>query len=264
MKKIMAFVLTLALVLAIPAFGFSGLGTDTVSGATIVSPALNPAVTSVTVSPAAATVTQGSTKQLTAAVVVVDGAAQTVSWTSTSSKVTVSGTGLVTVAADAPVAVYTLMAISTVDASKTGISTITVIAPVPVLTNLTAYNAALTAKVQTSFTTPSWTVYQTVVAANVVTTANTQAQVDAATLAIKTAQGSLVSAPVVTNPNDCDNIKDHHSSDQNDQDNDQNDQDNDQDKGDNSQKHHEQNNKGNHEDHNNGNHNDHGSDDGEQ
>jgi hypothetical protein len=58
--------------------------------------------------------------------------------------------------------------------------------------DLTAYNAALAAVVQADYTPVSWTTYQTVVAVNVVTTSNTQAQVDTATANIVTAQGNLV------------------------------------------------------------------------
>lgn len=61
---------------------------------------------------------------------------------------------------------------------------------------LAAYNAALLAVNEADYTTASWTTYQLVVTANVVTVANTQAEVDAATLAITTAQGSLATATV--------------------------------------------------------------------
>lgn len=59
--------------------------------------------------------------------------------------------------------------------------------------DLTAYNTALAAKVQADYTVATWTAYQVVVAANVVTMANTQVEVDAATAAIVAAQGDLVS-----------------------------------------------------------------------
>ena len=62
----------------------------------------------------------------------------------------------------------------------------------PVVTDLTAYNAALALVAQTAYTPASWTTYQVVVAAHVVTVANTQAEVSAATTAIKAAQASLV------------------------------------------------------------------------
>ena len=89
-----------------------------------------PVVTSVTVAPATATVVRPGTQQLTATVVVVGGAAQTVTWTSSDTgagaKVTVNATGLVTVAPGAQAGDYTITATSTVDATKSGTSVITV------------------------------------------------------------------------------------------------------------------------------------------
>ncbi|WP_186893220.1 YDG domain-containing protein [Acetobacterium malicum] len=87
-----------------------------------------PGITSVTVAPNAATVAQGQTQQLIATVEAVGGAAETVIWTSsdTEGKVTVSDTGLVTVAEDAIAGNYTITATSTVDQAKSGTSTITV------------------------------------------------------------------------------------------------------------------------------------------
>ncbi|WP_336776388.1 S-layer homology domain-containing protein, partial [Paenibacillus sp. MMO-58] len=89
-----------------------------------------PAVNSVSVSPNSASVEQGSSKQLTATVDVVGGAATTVTWTSSdaSSKVAVDGTGKVTVESDAAPGDYTITATSTVDSSKKGTATITVTA----------------------------------------------------------------------------------------------------------------------------------------
>ena len=66
--------------------------------------------------------------------------------------------------------------------------------------NLTAYNTALAAVTESDYTIASWATYQTVVIANVVTDQNSQTEVDAATLAITTAQGNLVldiTAPVI-------------------------------------------------------------------
>jgi hypothetical protein len=57
---------------------------------------------------------------------------------------------------------------------------------------LTAYNAALAAVTETDYTAESWTAYQAVVSANVVTVTNTQTEVDEATTAITSAQSSLV------------------------------------------------------------------------
>lgn len=67
--------------------------------------------------------------------------------------------------------------------------------------DLTAYNAALNAAKQANYTTTSWTTYQTVVTANVVTPDSTQTVVDAATAKIVAAQKNLVytAAYVVTN-----------------------------------------------------------------
>ncbi len=62
----------------------------------------------------------------------------------------------------------------------------------PVEADLTAYNAALAAVVEADYTAESWTKYQLVVAANVATAENTQAEVDAATAAITAAQADLV------------------------------------------------------------------------
>ncbi|MDQ7093938.1 Ig-like domain-containing protein [Desulfosporosinus sp. PR] len=60
-----------------------------------------------------------------------------------------------------------------------------------VTADLTAYNAALAAVNQADYTADSWTAYQAVVAANIVTTANTQTEVDTATANIKAAQKDL-------------------------------------------------------------------------
>ncbi|MFC3803947.1 S-layer homology domain-containing protein [Cohnella sp. GCM10012308] len=92
--------------------------------------AVAPAINSVSVSPSSASVAQGGSKQLAAAVTAVGGAADTVLWTSSDAgnKVTVDGTGNVTVAADAAPADYTITATSTFDSSKKGTATITVTA----------------------------------------------------------------------------------------------------------------------------------------
>ncbi|SIR18276.1 S-layer homology domain-containing protein [Paenibacillus macquariensis] len=73
----------------------------------------------------------------------------------------------------------------------------------PEVADLTAYNATLAAVVKADYTQESWTIYQTVVLANVVTAANTQRQVNAAIAAIQAAQKALVKveAPVVTEAN---------------------------------------------------------------
>ncbi|MBC3889174.1 hypothetical protein GH810_12705 [Acetobacterium paludosum] len=59
-------------------------------------------------------------------------------------------------------------------------------------TSLAAYNTALAAVKEADYTTASWSAYQKVVTANVVSLANTQAKVDVATAAITAAQKDLV------------------------------------------------------------------------
>lgn len=67
--------------------------------------------------------------------------------------------------------------------------------------DLTAYKAALAAVSQTNYTTTSWTAYQAIVTANVVTADSSQSAVDAATATIIAGQKNLVysAAYVVTN-----------------------------------------------------------------
>jgi hypothetical protein len=65
--------------------------------------------------------------------------------------------------------------------------------PNPTLTSdLTAYNAALSAVVESDYTVESWATYQTVVIANPATTEDAQADVDTATANITAAQSALV------------------------------------------------------------------------
>ncbi|MCU6711368.1 S-layer homology domain-containing protein [Paenibacillus sp. J5C_2022] len=87
-----------------------------------------PSVNGVTVTPDSASVMQGESRQLSATVDTVGGAATTVTWSSSDAdnKVQVSGTGYVTVASDAELGDYTITATSTADSSKTGTATITV------------------------------------------------------------------------------------------------------------------------------------------
>ncbi|MDQ6422853.1 S-layer homology domain-containing protein [Paenibacillus sp. LHD-117] len=105
-------------------------GTDPTLTITIGDSTPTPSVTSVVVSPASATVTQGESLQLTATVTVEGGADQTVAWTSgdASGKVAVDSSGMVKVAADAALGDYTITATSTADSSKSGTATITVTA----------------------------------------------------------------------------------------------------------------------------------------
>jgi hypothetical protein len=60
------------------------------------------------------------------------------------------------------------------------------------LSDMTAYNTALSAVTQSNYTTASWSVYEAVVSANQKTNQDSQADVDAATSAITTAQANLV------------------------------------------------------------------------
>ncbi|MBP2025105.1 InlB B-repeat-containing protein, partial [Peptoniphilus stercorisuis] len=83
-----------------------------------------------------------------------------------------------------------------VDAATLAITTAQAdLVEVPVEADLTAYNAALAAVVEADYTVESWEAYQLVVAANGVTVANSQAEVDAATVAIIAAQADLVGQP---------------------------------------------------------------------
>jgi hypothetical protein len=75
------------------------------------------------------------------------------------------------------------------------------IAALKLKADLSAYNAALAAVNQADYTVASWATYQLVVDANVVTVANTQAQVNTATGNIDTAQASLVLKADLTNYN---------------------------------------------------------------
>ncbi|WP_168118779.1 S-layer homology domain-containing protein [Paenibacillus sp. HB172176] len=94
---------------------------------------LAPAVNSVSVTPETANVVQGGTRQLSASVDAVGGAATTVTWSSsdTNDKVTVDESGLVAVAADAAAGDYTITATSTFDGTKSDAATITVTVSLP-------------------------------------------------------------------------------------------------------------------------------------
>ena len=86
-----------------------------------------PSITSVTVSPAEATVEAGQSVQLTATVVTANFAPKTVAWTSDTGGVTVNDAGLVTVGADVdPETEITITATSTYDSTKSDTATITV------------------------------------------------------------------------------------------------------------------------------------------
>ncbi|WP_146762374.1 Ig-like domain-containing protein [Paenibacillus contaminans] len=119
------------------------------TGTAIITVTYAPAVNSVTVTPDSANVMQGESRQLTATVDAVGGAATTVTWTSSdaSNKVAVDSTGNVTVAADAEPGTYTITATSTADSSKTVTVTITVTAA-PTYTIAALTNQTLTALIQ--------------------------------------------------------------------------------------------------------------------
>mgnify|MGYP002524446800 FL=1 len=84
-----------------------------------------PSVTSVTVTPATATVTKGQSIQLNATVATTNFAPQSVTWTSNSDNATVDSSGKVTLSASASGEI-TITATSTYDTTKTGTCTITV------------------------------------------------------------------------------------------------------------------------------------------
>lgn len=67
-----------------------------------------------------------------------------------------------------------------------------IIPETPVLADLTDYNSTLGSVTELDYTPGSWTIYQSVVTANVMTTSNTQTQVDLATIKIELAQNKLV------------------------------------------------------------------------
>ena len=85
-----------------------------------------PGVTSVTVSPATATVNKGTMLQLNAAVVTEGFAPKSVVWSIDSDTSTITQNGLLSVAADESASAITVTATSTFDGTKTGTATITV------------------------------------------------------------------------------------------------------------------------------------------
>lgn len=85
-----------------------------------------PSITSVTVSPATATVAKGSMLQLNAVVVAESFAPKSVVWSVNSTLSTVSATGVLTVGANETAETLTVTATSTFDDKKRGTSTITV------------------------------------------------------------------------------------------------------------------------------------------
>lgn len=88
-----------------------------------------PAITSVTVSPATATVAKGASSQFSATVVTTGFAPKDVTWTVTGTSAvtsTISDDGLLTVAADEANTTLTVTATSTFDGTKAGTATVTV------------------------------------------------------------------------------------------------------------------------------------------
>jgi len=87
-------------------------------------------VTSVTINPATASVTKGSTKTFTAEVAGTNNPAQTVTWsieqTNKKSGTSINTNGLLTVAADETLTELTVKAVSTVDTKKSGTAAVTV------------------------------------------------------------------------------------------------------------------------------------------
>lgn len=86
----------------------------------------SPAVTSVTVSPATATVNKGQNAQFAADVVTTGFAPKTVTWSINSSVSSISQTGLLTVSPNETAASITVTATSTADSTKTSTATVTV------------------------------------------------------------------------------------------------------------------------------------------
>lgn len=99
---------------------------DSVRGTATITVSRSGLVTSVTVSPATATVDKGETQQMSATVATAKPwVPNTVTWSSSNAKVTISDTGLATVAADAT-GTATITATSTYDSSVSSTATITV------------------------------------------------------------------------------------------------------------------------------------------
>ncbi|MDR0381796.1 MAG: S-layer homology domain-containing protein, partial [Oscillospiraceae bacterium] len=89
-----------------------------------------PAVTGVTVAPGSASVTRGTTRQFTATVTAVNGAAETVTWQvsgSANAGTTIDATGLLTVAAGETAGTLQVTATSTFDGTKQATAAVTVV-----------------------------------------------------------------------------------------------------------------------------------------
>jgi hypothetical protein len=85
-----------------------------------------PTVTSITLTPATATLAVGQSLQLTAEVVTANFAPKTVNWTINSEKSTIDNSGKLTIGATEDAVSITVTATSTYDGTKTGTATITV------------------------------------------------------------------------------------------------------------------------------------------
>ena len=108
----------------------------------------NLTVTAVTVSPSIQNIVKGTTKQFTATVNVIGGAATTVTWavaagTGTKAAGTgISSTGLLTVASNETAATLTVTATSTFDTTKSGTATVTVYADSSTLPTVTGVSVS--------------------------------------------------------------------------------------------------------------------------
>ena len=131
------------------------------------------------------TVVNGKTLQMGVVVGPEDATNKKVTWfvTNGTGSATINSSGLLTATG---VGTVTVKALAQDGSGKENTKEITIHA------DLTAYNAALAAVKEADYTTDSWNAYQVVVAANVATDTDKQADVDAATLAITNAQADLI------------------------------------------------------------------------
>ncbi|MDR2575469.1 MAG: glycoside hydrolase family 11 protein [Treponema sp.] len=114
--------------------GYSGsITSSNTVGPVIAASAPTPTVSSVTVSPASASVVKGETQAFTAAVAGTNNPAQTVTWSVEephASGTGINADGALTVAAEETATTLTIRATSTVDITKSGTSTVSVMNPV--------------------------------------------------------------------------------------------------------------------------------------
>lgn len=119
-------------------------GTGTISGTTRVVPT----ITSITVSPDSVSVGKGRTQQFSATVSGTNDPDLSVTWTvtgNTSSRTSISGDGILTVAADETITPLTVIATSTLDRTKNGSATVEVPGGIAALNvnNAASWNAAV-------------------------------------------------------------------------------------------------------------------------